>query len=522
MTLLQLPASDHQAANGLRIHRHVRWVPACRHLVILFSRASDPHRTPWRGWPQAEAGLADWFCPTGGMPRQPRSDHKRGLIFSTLPPPPAGRRGEVSAVIAALLQDLVTLIAQITSAAHAPAAFGPQKDATSGPGGRSAPPQQESLMTGQPARHGRQMPAAGFRWGYRGNTLDARVILGDPEIPEAELELRAVAVRVFRHSTVPEARVRIEVGRCPRRGATNKCLRIAVRDDPIAPARSCVLDLRHRIDAPELAMRQQFTFRRRSVDCRPQRQPAPHSWSEADPSNCPRRAPPDRAATEANAAAIVVEVRDVREQRSAGGAVVADSRRSIVVFDDDRDRAAPDPSDTCGVPLRSSFVDPASPGCANERGRCATGSADPAERTKPSAKRCGRRPVCPRPDVLRNARRFAVLKLAGRTSRPAASMLFEERASERVADAHDLARWSASSGTEDGVHAGEFVERKTLGFTATCARDRRVVDLRSSRCAPLTITFAAIPPTDGPSPRRRTAPWLARGVDLEYVDRRRL
>ncbi|MFO0742609.1 MAG: hypothetical protein U0270_42440 [Labilithrix sp.] len=257
MTLLQLLMSDHQAANGLcGFIGMFAGIGMLLGLVGLFSRASDP--TVVMAWDGLKLkSVRGWFALPYGMLAN-LEDHKRGLIFHLPPPhPPVGVEKSPAVIGGLSLQDRQTLIAQITSAAQRARGLGPQKDDVRGRvdqlrrNGESPRDWLTRLdMAGQ-------MLAAGS--GYRGNTLDAEDLWAILEDPEAEPELRAAAARVLRHSTVPEARVRIEAAvAAVRDEATNKRLRIAVRDDLDGASQELAfLDASDRIDANP-AMRQQF------------------------------------------------------------------------------------------------------------------------------------------------------------------------------------------------------------------------------------------------------------------------
>ena len=106
-----------------------------------------------------------------------------------------------------------------------------------------------------------ELPALARRQlaGQRGNTLDAEDLWAILEDPEAEPELRAAAARVLRHSTHADARVRIENAvAAVRDDATNKRLRIAVRDDLDGASQELAfLDANERLEAGNPMMMQQ-------------------------------------------------------------------------------------------------------------------------------------------------------------------------------------------------------------------------------------------------------------------------
>lgn len=254
MAAMMMFMSDKDAAAGLSVFVGMfAGIGMLLGLVGLFSKASDP--TVVMAWDGLKLkSVRGWFALPYGMLAQ-LEDHKRGLIFHLPPPHPPVGVEKSSALIGGLsATDRQTLIAQVTSAAQRARGLGPQKDDVRGRvdqlrrNGESPRDWLTRLdMAGQ-------MLSSGS--GYRGNTLDAEDLWAILEDPEAEPELRAAAARVLRHSTHADARVRIENAvAAVRDEATNKRLRIAVRDDLDAASQELAfLDASDRIEAPAMRM----------------------------------------------------------------------------------------------------------------------------------------------------------------------------------------------------------------------------------------------------------------------------
>jgi hypothetical protein len=250
MSLLMMAMDDKNAATGLSAFIGMfAGIGMLLGLVGLFSRTSDP--TVVMAWDGLKLkSVRGWFALPYGMLAQ-LEDHKRGLVFHLPPPHPPVGVEKSSAIIGGLSEaDRQTLIAQVTSAAQRARGLGPQKDDVRGRvdqlrrNGESPRDWLTRLdMAGQ-------MLASGS--GYRGNTLDAEDLWAILEDPEAEPELRAAAARVLRHSTRAETRVRIENAvAAVRDEATNKRLRIAVRDDLDGASQELAfLDASERMDNP--------------------------------------------------------------------------------------------------------------------------------------------------------------------------------------------------------------------------------------------------------------------------------